>query len=82
MHQPTNVLDMTTEPWNSIKFDGMSVIGHQGIYYVRMLFYIKQWVPMTMLRQMQTPDYANPINRQGIHLPVVTPKDTYQNVKN
>ena len=33
------------------------------------------------VRQMQTPEYANQTNRQGIHVPRVTPKDTYQNVK-
>ena len=33
------------------------------------------------VRQRQTPDYANQINRQAIHVPIVTSKDTYQNVK-
>ena len=33
------------------------------------------------VRQIQTPDYENPTNRQGIHVPIMTSKDTYQIVK-
>ena len=33
------------------------------------------------VRQMQTPNYTNPTKRQGIHVPLVTHKDTYQDVK-
>ena len=31
--------------------------------------------------QMQTRGYAIQINRQGIHIPIVIPKDTYQTMK-
>ena len=30
---------------------------------------------------MQTPDYANQTKRQGICIPIVTPKDIYQTIK-
>ena len=33
------------------------------------------------VRQMQTPDYANQTNRQGIHIHLMIPKDIYQTTK-
>ena len=30
---------------------------------------------------MQKPEYADATNKQDIHVPIVTPKDTHQNVK-
>ena len=44
---------MTTKPCNSVKLDGMSVIGQQDICYVRMLFFIRQWVLKTLLDKEQ-----------------------------
>ena len=33
------------------------------------------------VRQMQIHDYANQTNRKGIHIPIVTPKNTYLTMK-
>ena len=38
MYQPNDVLDMIAESCSLVMLDGMSVIGQQGIYYIKMLF--------------------------------------------